>query len=70
MEDGAKRSDLEDRTFHFARVPSCSGEHRLPACSFRQLAEKLFERSAPLFCSIPWRRRQAADDCRPALPRI
>jgi len=24
---------------------NCSGEHRLPACSFRQLAEKLCERS-------------------------
>ena len=26
-----------------------SGEHRLPACSLRQLAEKLFERSVTEF---------------------
>jgi hypothetical protein len=43
-------------------VARFSGEHRLPACPFRQLAEKLFERSIPLQRSGC--RRQAADDSR------
>src|SRR4030095_16422510 len=48
----------------FQIPPAKSGEHRLPACSFRQLAEKTFEHSksnafAALSCC-----RQAADDCR------
>jgi len=41
-----------------------SGEHRLPACPFRQLAEKLFEHSLPKIFATLSRRRQAADDCR------
>jgi len=50
MEDGAKPRDLEDRTFRFAQAARAfvkqlrtPGEHRLPACCFRQIAEKLFE---------------------------
>jgi hypothetical protein len=47
MEDGAKRSDLEDRTFRFAesvrafvqRLSTRSGERRLLACGRRQLAD-------------------------------
>src|SRR5207249_12188994 len=38
-----------------------AGEHRLPACSFRQLAEKLFRGVA---LRVQRCRRQAADDCR------
>ena len=39
-----------------------SGEHRLPACPFRQLAEKLFERSIQGILATRGSRRQAADD--------
>ena len=45
-------------------VPSLqhqAGEHRLPACSFRQLAEKLF---VVITIGSQRCRRQAADDCR------
>src|SRR6266446_3175732 len=46
------------------RVNVVSGEHRLLACSFRQLAEKLFARAmSPASC----RRRQASSLCSPEL---
>ena len=79
MQDGAKPRDLEDRTYRFAesvrafvkQLPSRAGEHRLPACPFRQLAEKFLERLKPLCCATLLCRRQAADDCRLAsLPRL
>src|SRR5438552_1198216 len=40
------------------------GEHRLPACPFRQLAEKVFGTISPIrvLQRARWR-RQAADDC-------
>jgi len=41
-----------------------SGEHRLPACPFRQPAEKLIERSRRRILATLWDRRQAADDNR------
>src|SRR4029450_831897 len=48
----------------FQIPPAKSGEHRLPACSFRQLAEKTFEHSkSNVFAALSCR-RQAADDCR------
>ena len=41
-----------------------SGEQRLPACSFRQLAEKTFWCAEPRMFLTRLYRRQAADDCR------
>src|SRR5438094_7859568 len=72
MERAAKSGSLADWTFQFAEseaafprpVLACSGEHRLPACSFRQPAEKLSERREPILFGIPSCRRQAADDWR------
>src|SRR5262249_21765662 len=41
-----------------------SGEHRLPACRFRQLAENLFGHFKSQIAASRSGRRQAADDCR------
>ena len=74
MGDVSKPRDLEDRTFLFAesvrgfvkQLRTLSGEHRLPACCFRQLAGELFERLGPkIFCdalvsSASCRRLQAS----------
>jgi hypothetical protein len=59
------RWQMSDQCKHlFGSAGHISGEHRLPACSFRQLAEKRFWVFGATVVSDTLCRRHAADNCR------